>query len=189
MSIIYVTSAQQLKNIAKIGNLSEGLIAIKNDDSWGFIDIKGVLVINFRKDIATSSGEFPVFSNGLCLIKEIREDIIYYGFINTKGETIIPAEYIVATPFKNGFSRVINYYKTDTGTNAFGQSVVYYTYNELIIDTENKSVLNFSGSHNLLLHKLKLQKDIPTIRSKFINDDLISIKEDNNTFSIYNLNK
>lgn len=189
LSIVYASEAQQFTNIEKLGDFNEGLMAISNDDSWGFIDINGILVIDYRKDIVASSEESPIFSNGLCLIKEKRENIVYYGYMNTKGETIIPTEYIVATPFENGFARVINYYKTNTGTNALGQNVVYYSYNELIIDTKNKSALHIRGPHNLLLNKLKLQEYIPAIRSKFISDLLITVKEDDNTYSIHKLIK
>jgi hypothetical protein len=50
----------------------------------------------------------------LCLVKEKREDIVYYGYINTKGETNMPTQYLIATPFENGQARVIKCYKTDT---------------------------------------------------------------------------
>lgn len=182
-------SAQQHKNIDEIGSFNEDLMSIKKGDSWGFVDKNGTIIIDFRKDIVGFSKEPPIFSNGLCLIKEKREDVIFYGYINTKGKTIIPTEYIVATPFKNGFASVIKYYKTDTGTNAFGQHVVYYSYNELIITTKNKPVLSIGKSRNLLLAKLKLQQEIPVIRSKFINENLVRVKEDDGNYSIYNLDK
>lgn len=190
LSIVYATGAQQLKSIEKIADFSDGLMAINVNDSWGFIDMDGTLVIDYRKDIVALPGESPIFSDGLCLIKENREEIIYYGYMNTKGETIIPTEYIVATPFENGFARVIQCYKTDTGgNNILGQDIVNYSYNELIIDTKNKLVLHISGPEHLLLSKLKLQEDIPVIHTKFIGDHLIAVKEDDNTYSIYSLNK
>lgn len=190
LSIVYVAGAQQLTGIDKTGDFSEGLMAINNDDSWGFIDIDGTLVIDFRKDIVAASQESPIFSNGLCLIKEKREDIVYYGYMNNKGETIIPTEYIAATPFENGFARVIKHYKNESGkTNIMGKNMVNYSYNELIIDTKNKSVLHIRGPYNLLFNKLKLQQNIPAINSKFIGDHLIAVKEGDNTYSIYNLIK
>ncbi|TXD48659.1 WG repeat-containing protein [Polaribacter sp. IC073] len=189
LSIAYTSRAQQHTNLESIGNFNEGLMAISNGDSWGFIDKSGSIVIDFRKDIVATYKEPPVFKNGLCLIKEEREDVVYYGYMNTKGKTIINPEYIVAKAFENGFARVINYYKTNTGTNVFDQNVVYYSYNELIINTENTSVLYIGAPHKLLLNKLKAQQNIPVINSKFINDHLISVKEDDNTYSIYNLNK
>jgi hypothetical protein len=188
LSIATSAGAQQLNDIKDIGNFSEDLIAISKNDSWGFIDANGTLVIDFRKDIVGSSKKPPIFSDGLCLIKEKREDIYYYGYMDKKGKTIITPEYIVATPFKNGFASVINYYKTDTGKNVFSQNVVYYSYKELIINTKNKSILYINDPHNLLLSKLKLQENIPTIRSKFIGKHLISVHEDDHTYSIYNLN-
>ena len=181
--------AQQFKNIDEIGVYNEGLIAIKVGDSWGFLDTNGELVVDYRKDIVGTVKEPPIFSDGLCLIKEKREEVDYYGYINVKGETIIPTEYIVAKPFKNGMASVITYYKTDTGKNVFDQNVVYYTYHELIINTKNECVLYFREPRNLLLHKLKLQQEIPKIRAKFLNEHLISVLEDDNSYSLYNLLK
>lgn len=182
---MYAAGAQELTNIVKIGSFSEGLMAIGNDDSWGFIDTNGTLVIDFRKDIVASSKESPIFSNGLCIIKEKRENIVYYGYMNTTGETIIPLEYLAATPFENGFARVIKHYKTDTGgTNVLSQNIIIYSYNEIIVDTKNKVVLHIRGPFHLLLNKLKSQEEIPTIRSQFISERLITVKEDDKTYSI-----
>jgi hypothetical protein len=183
--IVDPASAQQLENIDKIGDFNDGLIAVSKDNSWGFIDLHGTLVIDFRKDVVAAPEQYPLFSNGLCLIKEMRENVHYYGYINTKGETVIPTVYIVATAFKNGYARVIKHYKTDTnGTNVLGKDIVSYSYNELIITTENKMALHIRGPYNLLFYKLKLQQDIPTIHSKFISPHLIAVTEDNNRFSI-----
>lgn len=190
LTMVYTVGAQELKNIEKVGDFSEGFMAVSNGNSWGFIDVNGTLVINFRKDIAASPKAFPVFSNGLCLIKEKRENIIYYGYINTKGETIIPTEYIAASSFENGYARVIKNYKTATrGTNVLGKKKVSHSYNEMVIDTKNKLVVQVRGPHNLLLYKLKSQEDMPVLRSQFINDRLIAVIEDNNTYSIRKLIK
>jgi hypothetical protein len=179
------TSAQQLENIEKIGDFHEGLMAVSKNNSWGFIDSNGTLVIDFRKDIAATPEQSPIFSNGLCLIKEERENIFYYGYINTKGETLIPTEYIVATAFEHGFARVIKPYKTEViGTNVLGKNIVSYSYHELIITTTNKMAMHIRGPHNLLYYKLKSQQDIPVIHSKFISSHLILVREDNDKFSI-----
>lgn len=185
LSMMYTASAQQIKNIDEIGNVNEGLIAIKKNASWGFIDINGTLIIDFRKDIVASFGESPRFSNGLCLIKEKRDDIFYYGYINTKGETIIPTEYIVATPFEKGMARVIKHYKTtQIGTNALGKDIVRYSYNEMIIDAENNELSHITGPHNLMFYKLKLEKYLPSIKSQFISDHIVAIRENDNSYSI-----
>ncbi|WP_292889152.1 WG repeat-containing protein [Nonlabens sp.] len=171
-------SAQHLENIDEIGNFSEGLLAINKNNSWGFIDVNGTLVVDFRTDIAAPHGHSPIYSNGLCLIKEIRENIWYYGYINTKGDLVIPAEYIVATAFENDYARVIKPYKTEViGTNMLGKDIVSYSYHELLITTTNKMALHISGPHNLWYYKLKLQQDLPMIHSTFISPHLIAVKE------------
>jgi hypothetical protein len=179
------TSAQQLENIDKIGDFHDGLMAVSKDNSWGFIDSKGTLVIDFRKDIVATPEQSPLFSDGLCLIKEERENVFYYGYINTKGETVIPTEYIVATAFEHGFARVIKPYKTDViGTNVLGKNIVSYSYHELIITTTNKMAVHIRGPYNLLFYKLKLQQDIPVIHSKFISPELAAVREGNGKWSI-----
>ncbi|WP_452228075.1 WG repeat-containing protein [Lacinutrix sp. MEBiC02404] len=190
LSTAYSANAQSLKNIDALGHFNEGLMAISNGNSWGFIDTNGTLVIDYRKDIVATATAPPIFSNGLCLIEEKRENIVFYGYINTKGETVIPTEYIAATSFENGFARAIKYYKIDTGDkNTLGKNIVNYSYNELVMDTKNKFILHISGPHNLLFDKLKSQHSIPTITSKFIGDHLISVKEEDSTYSIHNLLK
>lgn len=190
LSMGFATNAQVQTEIDEVGFVNDDLIPIRKADSWGFMDIKGTLVIDYRKDIVATPEAFPIFSNGLCLITEKREDIVYYGYINIKGETIIPTEYLAATPFKNGFASVIKYYKTDTGgTNILGKKMITHTYNETIIDPKNNLVLHISGPHKLLFSKLILQQNIPTIRSKFISSHLIAVKENDNTYSIHNLIK
>lgn len=190
LGMCYATNAQVLTKIDEVGFSNDGLIAIRKADSWGFLDINGMLVVDFRKDIVATPEAFPIFNNGLCLIKEERENIVYYGYINNKGETIIPTEYIAATPFENGFASVIKHYKTDTGgANILGKKIVIHSYNEMIIDTKNKLILHISGPNHMLFDNLKLQQNIPAIRSKFIGDHLVAVKEDDNTYSIHNLLK
>lgn len=190
LSIGYTTNAQVLTKIDEVGFINDNLIAVRKADSWSFIDINGALIINFRKDIVATPEAFPIFSNGLCLIKEKREGIIYYGYINNKGETVIPTEYIAATPFNNGFASVIKHYKTNTGgTNILGKNIIIHSYNEIIIDTKNKLVTHISGPNHMLFDQLKLQQNVPAIRAKFVGDYLVTVKEDDNTYSIHNLLK
>lgn len=190
LSLAINLNAQTLSQIENIGTFQEGLIAIKKGNTWGFIDTNGTLVIDFRDDLVALPKSPPVFNNGLCLIEEMRDGISYFGYINTNGEKVIPTEYIAATPFENGFARVIKHYKTNIGgTNALGKNIVKYTYNELVIDTQNKTAQHLRGPINLLFERLKLQQHPPIITSSFINKNLIAVKENDKTYTIYNLNK
>lgn len=189
-SLSFCANAQILTKIDHVAPLQEGLVGVKKGDSWGFIDSEGTLVINYRKDIAISSDEYPVFSDGLCLIEEVKDGITYYGYMNTKGDKVIPADYLAATPFENGYARVIKHYKTDTGTtNALGKKIVNYSYNELLVDTKNQTVQHLRGPNHLLFDRSELQQNPPAITSLFIGDNLIAVREKDDTYTIYKLDK
>lgn len=77
----------------------EGLTAAKLDKKWGFIDKKGNTVIPFSYDYVDA------FSEGLAAAQPIRGQ--GYGYINTKGEMVIPVKFKLAFPFgKDGIARV-----------------------------------------------------------------------------------
>lgn len=186
------TNAQILTKLDNVAPFQADLGGIKKGDSWGFINTDGALVIDFRKDIVIPPNAAPNFSDGLCMIQEIKDGIIYYGYINTKGEKVIPAEYLTATPFEDGYARVIKHYKSDSDsdiTNILGKKIIKHSYNELLIDTKNKTIQHLRGPHNLLLEDLKAQKNLPVITSKFISDNLIAVRENDNTYTIYKLDK
>ena len=186
----FATNAQVLTKVDKLAPFQEGLGGVKKGDSWGFIDADGILVIDYRKDIAVSSTGEPTFNSGMCLIQEEKDGIIYYGYINTKGEKVIPAEYLAATIFENGYARVIKHYKEDTGTtNALGKNIVNYSYNELVIDAKNKTVQHLQGPNYFLFDRVKLKMDPPVITSMFISENLIAVPENDNTYTVYKLGK
>lgn len=190
LTITFYSNAQVVSNVESIAPFNEGLAAIKKGNTWGFIDTKGTVVIDFRQDVTTYDKQLPRFNDGLCLIQEQRDGIMYYGYINTSGEQVISPEYLAATPFENGFARIVKYYKTETGnTNALGKKIITYSYNELVIDTKNETVQHLRGPFNLVFDRVKLRQNPPTINSKFINEHLISVKERDNTHTIYNLKK
>lgn len=188
-SLPFFTNAQVLTKIDKVTPFQEGFGGVKKDNSWGFIDNSGTLIIDYRKDIVSHNGD-PVFSDGLCLIQETRDGITFYGFINTKGDKVIPADYLDATVFENGYARVIKHYKEDTGnTNALGKNIVNYTYNELVIDTKNKTIQHLRGPNHLLFDSIHLQQYPPIVHSIFINENLIAVRLKDNTYTVYKLSK
>src|SRR5699024_8230912 len=111
-SFPFITFSQVQTKIDEVAPFVEGLAGVKKVNLWGFIDSSGVIVIDYRNDIVALANKAPTFSNGMCLIQEDKDGIIFYGYINTKGEKEIPAEYLMATPFENGYARVIKHYKT-----------------------------------------------------------------------------
>ncbi|WP_396172805.1 WG repeat-containing protein, partial [Flavobacterium sp.] len=63
--------------------LSEGLVIFKNDKKYGFINLKGKVIIE-----AIYEEALP-FKDGLAKVKLNNK----YGFINTKGQVVIKIEY------------------------------------------------------------------------------------------------
>ncbi len=184
------SNAQVLTKINDVAPLQEDLVGVKKGDAWGFINTDGKLVVDFREDIVYTLDQYPVFNDGLCLIQEVKDGITYYGYINAKGDEVIPAEYLDATPFEKGYARVIKHYKVETGTtNALGKRIVNYSYNELLIDTTNETVQHLRGPHHLLFDANALKTNPPLITSRFIGDDFIAVRENDNTYSIYKLEK
>lgn len=189
ISIPFFTNAQVLTKIDEATPFQGELGAVKKDNTWGFINDSGKLVIDYRKDIVLSDG-VPVFSDGLCLIEEEIDGVKFYGYINAKGEKVIPTEYLAATSFKNGNAQVIKHYREETGTtNALGKDIVSYSYNELLIDIKNETIQHLRGPIHLFFDKLELKNNPPVISSKFINDNLIAVPQKDNTYSIFKLDK
>lgn len=186
----WLTNAQTLKKLDKVASFQENLAGVKKDDSWGFIDTTGKLVIDYRSDIVVPPNGEPSFNNGRCMIQEVKDGITYYGYINAKGESVISTEYLNATPFENGYARVIKHYKSDTGTtNALGKNIVNYSYNELVIDSKGQTVQHLQGPNHLLFDKIRLKENPPLITSNFIRENLVVVRENDNTYTIYKLKK
>ncbi|MFH1875804.1 MAG: WG repeat-containing protein [Candidatus Omnitrophota bacterium] len=74
-------------------SFKEGLAFIKDDAGFGFINTKGDCVIRFK----TRS---PYFNQG------IRGRSLVYGYIDSVGTMVIPAQYHAAASFSGGLSRV-----------------------------------------------------------------------------------
>lgn len=76
---------------------SEGLAAVKNEDSWQFIDDSGEIAID------GSYWQIYSFSQGLAAVRQADR----WGFIDKTGQYVIPAQYLDARSFKpEGFAQV-----------------------------------------------------------------------------------
>lgn len=84
-----------IKYIPK-GNVSNGLILVKNKDKYGYLNQHGELIIPAIYETAYS------FSEGLACVKYKGK----YGFINEKGSEIIPYIYQDALIFYDGLASV-----------------------------------------------------------------------------------
>jgi hypothetical protein len=85
---------------SKLGFYSEGLISIYKNMKWGFMDMDGKMVIDFIFENYHASP--PYFIHSLALVVKDSK----YGYINTKGEVIVPIKYAYAQNFQGGLGAV-----------------------------------------------------------------------------------
>jgi hypothetical protein len=85
---------------------SEGLGSVKYKNNYGFVNDKLELVIEpIYYDIGSEG-----FRNGYCRVKQMVNNKERWGFINKKGEVVIPLEYDWAMPFSSyGVANVEEY--------------------------------------------------------------------------------
>lgn len=65
-----------------------GFVKVRKDDKWGFIDIKGVEIVNPQYDEI----ELPLDSEGFAAVKKNNK----WGLIDLNGNVIIPIEHKLA---------------------------------------------------------------------------------------------
>lgn len=77
--------------------LQEGIARVKKGDLYGFVDVSGKTICKPKYRDAL------VFSDGLAAVLA---DNLRWGFIDTKGEMVIPARFGFVSDFKNGVARI-----------------------------------------------------------------------------------
>jgi hypothetical protein len=82
--------------IEEVEKCEEGMIAAKKNEKWGFLDLQGNVVVNFKYNNVRS------FSEGLaaCYLDG------KWGYINPIGEVVIDFQYTSANDFQNGLALV-----------------------------------------------------------------------------------
>ena len=179
---------QVLDNLDYVSPLNEGLIAIKKENKWAFIDELGNFKVDFRDDLVltkTKNNSYPIFKNSRCLISQVKEGITYFGYIDKSGKTIIKPQYLNALNFKNEVAIVLELVKETAGKNELlDKNIVYYKYYEVIIDSFGnvQNYLTNEGTH-ITLDKRYL-KVPPKITSKLITNNLYTIKNKNTKWDI-----
>ena len=119
--------------IEKVTGVNEGLIGVRIEGKYGFIDTKGQLRIANRYD------SIQHFSEGLCAVKLIGK----WGFINTEEKIVIQPLYNEVRPFQNGIALVQQEGKYGLIT-ASGATILECTYDR--ITSKNNYFLLHSGN-------------------------------------------
>jgi hypothetical protein len=184
---------QTIENIDYISPFHNDVAAIKKGNEWGFIDLDGKIIVDFRDDLAhtkTDDATYPIFSNERCLITHQKEGVFYYGYIDKTGKTIIIPQFLNATNFENEKALALKVEKQIIGYNdIFKKDVVSYHYFEVIIDKEGKTIEHLTQLAIHVSPKDKNDKNPPAISSRLISDKLIAIKGSNNKWHIKKINR
>ena len=186
--IPYLGIAQTLENLDYISPFNDGVAAIKKGNEWGFIDQEGKLIIDFRNDLVvtkTDNANYPIFEDDRCLIADHKDGVLYYGYINKEGETVIAPQFLNATNFNNKKAIALKVHKETIGYNdIFKKDVVSYHYFEVVIDKTGTTMDHLT---QLALHvspqNIK-NSGSPTITSKFISANLVAVKGNNSKWQI-----
>jgi hypothetical protein len=190
LSLGFIGFSQVASEIDAVTPFQGELAAVKKGNSWGFMNKKGMMVIDYRNDfvIRTNSDDetqYPVFKDERCLIRKMIDGNYYYGYINTKGEEIIPAKFLNATKFQNGFAIVVTLLKDSIGFNkVLEKNVTSNKLEEYVIDTLGIKIRYLENPirYTKTLQKVKYP---PIIRSKFIAPRLIAVLKKNRKWDIY----
>ncbi|KGL62493.1 WG repeat-containing protein [Polaribacter sp. Hel1_85] len=170
-----------------ISPFNEGYSAVKKGDQWAFINQEGDIVIDFRDDLVVTEiddKKYPIFINERCLISEKKEGISYFGFIDTKGRTVIKPQYLNATNFNNKFAIVIELYREVLGENhILDKHVVRYESTEVLINKFGVIIYNLTEPEGLALSINYITKP-PKIKSKIIAENLFYTLDENNKLMI-----
>ncbi|PWK20693.1 WG repeat-containing protein [Xanthomarina spongicola] len=185
--------SQVIENVDFISPFHDEMAAIKKNNQWAFINIHGDIVVNFRNDLVTSKfldGDYPIFKNGRCLIVNEKDGVLYFGYINTYGKTVIEPRFLNATNFNNNIATALELDKEEMGRNpALDKKIVNYKYFEVTIDTVGnvKNYLTHKGVH-VVLDKDFLREP-PKFTSKQISDNLVVTRNEKGKWTLKKINE
>jgi len=185
-----------ISELDEVAPFSEGLAAVRKGNQWGFIDKEGHLAIDFRDDVlwnrekddhlGVSGIGYPAFKDGLCFIhKPDAEGISLYGFMNTKGETVIQPEYVNITSFDNGYAVGIYANKTLRGKNEFKLNIYDYKFTEVLVNKQGEMVWPVQERQNIVMSKRHFK--LPELHAKMLTGDLLAVKGKDNQWKVVQL--
>ncbi|OBX23359.1 MULTISPECIES: WG repeat-containing protein [Bizionia] len=180
--------AQTLEGLEYISPFNNDVAAIKKDNEWGFIDQNGKIIVDFRNDLIltkTDNANYPIFSNERCLIAHHKDGVLYYGYIDKTGKTVITPQFLNASNFKNDVAVALKLVKEESsGMNELMKNIVNYHYYEVVIEKagEINQYLTEEPIH-ITLTKEKMKKP-PVITSKLISNNLIAVRNNNNKWTL-----
>jgi len=180
--------SQTLENIDYIAPFYDGVAAIKKGNEWAFINLAGKIIVDFRSDLVLTKPEnenYPIFNNDRCLIAHQKDGILYYGYIDKTGKTVIVPQFLNATNFKENVAIVLKLVKENLGSNdVLMKNVVNYDYFEVVIDKDGEIAQYLTEDPIHITLSKEYLKETPRITSKFISDNLIAIRNKNKKWTV-----
>lgn len=177
--------AQKLKGIDEIATFSEGLAAVRQGEQWGFINEEGTLVIDFRNDVYWNKNAdtskldisgvgYPMFNEGRCIItKEVEDGVPLYGFMDTKGNTVIDAQFLNVYPFKHGYTTGLLFDKIFKGENEFKLKIYEFKFFDVLLDVSGNIEEYFESRQNI---EMTIRRyEMPSIGVKWLADGLVAV--------------
>lgn len=184
--------AQILGDIDEVYPLHGDFAAIKKANQWAFITKDGKKAVDFRNDLVLTNKvnslnqtiSYPIFNDGRCLIRKLKGNTPYFGFINEKGEEIIKAQFLNATNFSNGYAIVVLSSKDSIGFNEVLKIPIMSSYmEEYVIDTSGELVKYLYNPRKQIPANYK--NGIPIIESKFIAPKLVAVRTKSEKWEIH----
>jgi hypothetical protein len=186
--------AQRKLEVDAFSKFNNGLIGVRKGSMAGFIDTSTFLKIGFNLDMgpfekqgmdyALRKNSYPVFSEGLCMVYDIKTK--NYGYIDTSGKWVINPLYYQANDFSEGYA-LVRSYDNGKGTWLFidKTGIVKLTIaNDLIpistklkmgfISVENKTYAGYYGYVNIDKSKSILPCMFNGV-GEFTNDSLAKV--------------
>ncbi|WP_025740732.1 MULTISPECIES: WG repeat-containing protein [Aquimarina] len=190
--IPYFGIAQTLENLDYISPFHNEVASVKKGSQWGFIDLNGKLIVDFRDDLVltkTDNANYPIFKNDRCLITHQKDGVLYYGYINKKGVTIIKPQFLNAINFNEGKALALTVHKEIIGYNdIFKKDVVNYHYFEVVIDSIGTTIDHLSQLAIHISPKYTKRKNPPPITSKLVSTNLVAVKGNDDKWQIKKIN-
>lgn len=192
LSIHSAAFSQIFSEIDEVYPFHGDFAAIKKANQWAFIDKEGNKTIDFRADLVLTSRlnslnqktVYPVFNDGRCLIKKLKDGTYYFGFINEKGEEAIKTQFLNATNFSNGYAIVVLSSRDSIGFNyVLKKAIVSNIIEEYVIDTAGELVKYLYNPRKNVPANYK--NGVPIIESKFIAPRMVAVKNKNKKWDIH----
>ena len=158
-----------MEGLDEVTPYHDGLAAVRKGAQWGFIDMDGNLVIDFRGDLVwkenadpkaygVNAVPYPRFQDGRCMFEAAGDDDIpVYGFIDREGKTIIAPEYLNLTEFRDGYAVGIFVKKTFRGKNKFQLNIFDYYFMEAVINQKVEIVFPNGELKNIIIKKRRYE--------------------------------